>query len=57
MGYDGSSMSFRYAFVVLDADQGIVGVLTEHSGYHCLAMPDLKVTELRDGEVVARHAW
>jgi hypothetical protein len=54
---DGSSMSFRYAFVVLDAEQGIVGVFTEHSGYHCLPMLDLKVTELRDGKVVARHAW
>jgi hypothetical protein len=54
---DGSSMSFRYAFVVLDAGQGIVGVFTEHCGYHCLPMLDLKVEELRTGKVVARHAW
>ena len=42
---DGSSMSFRYAFVV--QGEGLVGVFTEHCGYDCLPMIDLKVNELR----------
>lgn len=54
---DGSKMSFRHAFVVLDLEQRIIGVFTEHCGYFCYPMADLQVDELRDGSVVQRHAW
>jgi hypothetical protein len=54
---DGSTMSFRYAFVVLDVEQRLVGVFTEHCGYFCFGMADLSVRELRRGEVVREQAW
>ena len=54
---DGSTMSLRYAFFVRDDEQRIVGVFTEHCGYHCFGMNDLEVREVRDGAVVASHRW
>ncbi|HZS40315.1 MAG TPA: hypothetical protein VFF06_25965 [Polyangia bacterium] len=54
---DGSTMSFHYAFFVKDDEQRIVGVFTEHCGYHCFGMADLEVRELRDGAEAARHRW
>jgi hypothetical protein len=48
---DGSQMRLRYAFFVVDGD--LVGVFSEHNGYHLFAGPDLKVTCYRDGEVVS----
>lgn len=54
---DGSTMSFRCAFFVRDDEQRIVGVFTEHCGYHCFGMTDLEVREVRDDAVVARHRW
>ncbi len=50
---DGSSMSFRYAFVVVDSEQRIAGVFSEHCGYYCFGLTDLRIEELRDGELVA----
>ena len=52
---DGSTMSFRYAFVVFDAAQGIAGVFTEHCGYYCFGTGGIAITERRDGNVFARH--
>ena len=54
---DRSSMTLRYAFFVLDEAQGLVGVFTEHCGYFCFPMADLRVVEMRKGKAVARHAW
>lgn len=54
---DGSTMSFRYAFAMLDDEQRLVGVFTEHCGYHVFGMAALQIEELRDGVVVARHSW
>ena len=54
---DGSTMSFHYAFFVQDDEQRIVGIFTEHCGYHCFGMTDLEVREIRDGTEVARHRW
>lgn len=44
---DGSTMYFRHAFVVRDAAQGLVGVFSEHCGYHCFGLVDLEIRELR----------
>jgi hypothetical protein len=54
---DGSTMSLRYAFAVLDPVQRIVGVFTEHCGYYCFGMADLRLDELRDGTIVRQHSW
>lgn len=50
---DGSTMRFRHAFAVRDAAQGLVGVFSEHCGYHCFGLVDLEVRELRGHE----EAW
>ena len=52
---DGSSLSLRYAFVVLDTSQRLVGVFTEHCGYFCFPFSGTRVTEFRGHKVVARH--
>jgi hypothetical protein len=54
---DGSTMCFRYAFAVLDAGRRIVGIFTEHCGYYCFGMTDLRLHVVRDGKTVVRHAW
>jgi hypothetical protein len=43
---DGSTMLLRYAFAVADGD--VVGVFSEHCGYHVFA--EVRVTVLRDGQ-------
>ena len=54
---DGSKLSLRYAFVVVDSEQRRVGIFTEHCGYYCFPAMDLVVRELRGGKVVARRRW
>jgi hypothetical protein len=54
---DRSTMHLRYAFAVFDLEQRIVGVFSEHCGYHCFGMADLQVAEWRDETLVARHSW
>jgi len=54
---DGSMMQLRYAFFVHDEQQGMVGIFTEHCGYHCFSAIDLELRELVDGVVVAQHRW
>jgi hypothetical protein len=54
---DGSTLLLRCAFAVMDVEQRAVGVFTEHCGYFCFGMFDLKLTELKGDEVVKRHAW
>jgi len=41
-------MSFRYAFVVLDAAR-IAGVFTEHCGYYCFGRSGLVITSAEPG--------
>lgn len=53
---DGSSISLRYAFAVIDEQNRLVAIFSEHCGYFCFAMVDLVMIE-RKGEVVARHLW
>lgn len=52
---DGSTMVFRFAFVVVDSKRRVAGVFSEHCGYYCFGMTDLRIRELRDGELVATH--
>jgi hypothetical protein len=52
---DGSSMSLRYAFVVLDTSRRLVGVFTEHCGYFCFPFAGTRVSEFRGHKLVARH--
>ena len=54
---DGSTLSLRYAFAVMDVQQRLVGIFTEHCGYYCFAMVDLRLTELKGQNVVRRHVW
>ncbi len=54
---DGSTMSLRYAFAVMDVQERQVGIFTEHCGYFCFAMVDLQLTELKGNNVVNRHVW
>lgn len=53
---DGSTMNLRYAFVVVDPEQRIAGVFSEHCGYYCFGLADTVIEHLRDDEVVARYA-
>lgn len=53
---DGSSMFLRYAFAVMDQQQRLVAVFSEHCGYFCFAMVDLVLIE-RKGDHATRHAW
>jgi hypothetical protein len=54
---DGSTMSLRYAFAVMDVQQNLVGIFTEHCGYFCFSMVDLQLTELKGENVVIQHVW
>jgi hypothetical protein len=54
---DGSTMSLRYAFVVMDVEQRLVGIFSEHCGYFCYGMVDMQLSELKGDKVVVRHAW
>jgi hypothetical protein len=54
---DGSTMALRYAFFVHDEAQGVIGVFTEHCGYHCFPANNLELRELRDGAVIGKHRW
>jgi hypothetical protein len=54
---DGSTMSLRYAFAVVDLQQRMVGIFSEHCGYFCYGMVNLRLTELKGVNVVARHVW
>ena len=53
---DGSTMALRYAFAVVDEEQRLVGIFSEHCGYFCFAMVDLVLIE-RKGDGVTRHFW
>jgi hypothetical protein len=54
---DGSTLSFRYAFAVVDPERRLVGVFTEHCGYYSFGAIDMRMQELRDRKVVRRHSW
>jgi hypothetical protein len=54
---DGSTLSLRYAFAVLDVQQRLVGIFTEHCGYFCFGMVDLQLSELKGDKLVGRHDW
>jgi hypothetical protein len=54
---DGSTMLLRYAFAVMDLQQRLVGVFSEHCGYFCFGMDDMQLTELKGDDVVTRHVW
>ncbi|HEX2656660.1 MAG TPA: hypothetical protein VHU40_00245 [Polyangia bacterium] len=54
---DGSTMSLRHAFAVVDVQQHLVGIFTEHCGYFCYATVDLELTEFKGDTVAARHVW
>ncbi len=53
---DGSTLSLRNAFTVIDEQQRLVAIFSEHCGYFCFAMVDLVLIE-RKGDAVARHLW
>lgn len=53
---DGSTMSLRYAFAVVDEQQHLVAIFSEHCGYFCFGMVDLVLIE-RKGDAAVRHAW
>lgn len=53
---DGSTMSLRYAFAVIDEPQRLVAIFSEHCGYFCFAMVDLVLIE-RKGDEAVRHRW
>ncbi|HEU5075179.1 MAG TPA: hypothetical protein VFU02_13405 [Polyangiaceae bacterium] len=53
---DGSSMFLRYAFAVIDQQQRLVAIFSEHCGYFCFAMVDLVLIEQK-GDDTTRHAW
>jgi hypothetical protein len=36
-------MSLRHAFYVVDPEARLLGVFTEHLGYHCFPTPGLRV--------------
>jgi len=54
---DGSTMSLRCAFAVIDVQQRLVGIFSEHCGYFCYGMFDLQLSELKGDNVVTQHVW
>jgi hypothetical protein len=54
---DGSRMSLRYAFAVIDLERAAVGVFSEHCGYFCFATANLELEIVRDDVVIERHRW
>lgn len=52
---DGSTMHLRYAFYVLDAEGGRLGVFSEHCGYFSFSTCGLRARLLRSGKIVAEH--
>ena len=54
---DGSTMCLRCAFAVIDAQQRVVGIFSEHCGYFCYGMVDLELRELKGNKVVTHHVW
>jgi hypothetical protein len=54
---DGSTMSLRYAFAVMDVQQNLVGIFTEHCGYFCFSTVDMELIELKGDKVVRQHSW
>jgi hypothetical protein len=54
---DGSTMSLRYAFAVIDVQERLVGIFSEHCGYFCFAMVNLELSELKGDQLVIRHVW
>ena len=52
-----TTLSRRCAFAVIDVQQRMVGIFSEHCGYFCYGMVDLQLSELKGDDVVTRHAW
>lgn len=52
---DRSTMSLRHAFVVTDLERRLLGVFSEHCGYHFFPLEDTVCREVRDGVTVATY--
>jgi hypothetical protein len=44
---DGSTVSFRHAFFVIDSQRQVIAVFTEHCGYHVFPAADSEIYRVR----------
>ena len=54
---DGSTMHLRYAFFVEDDETNLVGVFSEHCGYHFFVRDELRIEQIEDGQVTVSRRW